>query len=184
MPWTAPKTWTVGETLTAGDLNIHVRDNLREMAAARAKTNGGYFVASGENELVERSVHAASESKIGETTSTTYGDLTDAEEDVGETIVGPFVMAETSGRAAVFFGCEYGNTSINQGFMSVELSGSTVSSASDEFALLVRTGAERTAAMHTFFDGLTEGVTTFTCKYRVGGGTGTFTKTHIIVMPF
>lgn len=28
MGWTAPKTWTAGETLTAVDLNTHVRDNL------------------------------------------------------------------------------------------------------------------------------------------------------------
>lgn len=28
MSWTIPKTWTVGEPLTAGDMNTHLRDNL------------------------------------------------------------------------------------------------------------------------------------------------------------
>lgn len=28
MAWTAPKSWAVGELLTAEDLNVHIRDNL------------------------------------------------------------------------------------------------------------------------------------------------------------
>jgi hypothetical protein len=28
MPWTAPKTWSAGETLTAANFNTHIRDNL------------------------------------------------------------------------------------------------------------------------------------------------------------
>jgi hypothetical protein len=28
MPWTAPKTWSSGETLTAANFNTHIRDNL------------------------------------------------------------------------------------------------------------------------------------------------------------
>ena len=33
MAWTAPKTWVVGEPLTAQDLNLHVRDNLLALKA-------------------------------------------------------------------------------------------------------------------------------------------------------
>lgn len=29
MPWTAPKTWSVGDVLTAADLNTYVRDNAK-----------------------------------------------------------------------------------------------------------------------------------------------------------
>lgn len=32
MAWTAPKTWTVGEVLTAANLNLHLRDNLNALA--------------------------------------------------------------------------------------------------------------------------------------------------------
>jgi hypothetical protein len=31
MAWTTPKTWTVGEVLTAANLNTHLRDNLGEV---------------------------------------------------------------------------------------------------------------------------------------------------------
>jgi hypothetical protein len=33
MAWTAPKTWVVGEAVTAGDLNTHIRDNLLALKA-------------------------------------------------------------------------------------------------------------------------------------------------------
>jgi hypothetical protein len=33
MAWTAPKTWTVGEPLTATDLNAHIRDNMLALKA-------------------------------------------------------------------------------------------------------------------------------------------------------
>jgi len=40
MSWTAPRTWVVGEVLTAGLLNAHVRDNLLETAPAVATAVG------------------------------------------------------------------------------------------------------------------------------------------------
>ena len=33
MAWTAPKTWSVGEVLTAANMNIHLRDNLLAVGA-------------------------------------------------------------------------------------------------------------------------------------------------------
>ncbi len=33
MAWTNPKTWSVGETLTAANFNIHIRDNLNALSA-------------------------------------------------------------------------------------------------------------------------------------------------------
>jgi hypothetical protein len=38
MAWTTPKTWTVGEVLTAAGLNIHLRDNLNAVAAPAASS--------------------------------------------------------------------------------------------------------------------------------------------------
>ena len=29
MTWTAPKTWAVGETVTAANVNLHLRDNMK-----------------------------------------------------------------------------------------------------------------------------------------------------------
>lgn len=31
MPWTTPKTWATNDLVTAGDLNLHLRDNLNEL---------------------------------------------------------------------------------------------------------------------------------------------------------
>ncbi|PJF21851.1 MAG: hypothetical protein CUN56_08965 [Phototrophicales bacterium] len=31
MTWTTPKTWNTGDPLTAGDMNIHIRDNLNAL---------------------------------------------------------------------------------------------------------------------------------------------------------
>lgn len=36
MTWTAPRTWTTGETVSASVMNAHVRDNLLELRTARA----------------------------------------------------------------------------------------------------------------------------------------------------
>jgi hypothetical protein len=40
MPWTTPKTWSAGETLTAANFNTHIRDNLNAIGPtiARART--------------------------------------------------------------------------------------------------------------------------------------------------
>ena len=37
MAWTSPRTWTVGETLTAANMNTHVRDNLNWLANDRPR---------------------------------------------------------------------------------------------------------------------------------------------------
>ena len=34
MAWTTPKTWTIGELVTADDLNTHLRDNLSHLKVA------------------------------------------------------------------------------------------------------------------------------------------------------
>jgi hypothetical protein len=38
MAWTTPRTWTVGEILTAANLNTHLRDNMLVAAGAKAAT--------------------------------------------------------------------------------------------------------------------------------------------------
>lgn len=51
MAWTAPRTWTTGELVTAALLNTHVRDNLLESAAAKVTTAGDLVYATGANAL-------------------------------------------------------------------------------------------------------------------------------------
>jgi hypothetical protein len=53
MAWTAPKTWVVGEVLTAANLNVHLRDNLNALNGSgpggfiRGKINSDGSIASG-----------------------------------------------------------------------------------------------------------------------------------------
>jgi hypothetical protein len=38
MAWTTPKTWSVGETLTAANFNLHIRDNLNFLKTQTARS--------------------------------------------------------------------------------------------------------------------------------------------------
>jgi hypothetical protein len=72
--------------------------------------------------------------------------------------------------------------------MGFAISGATTRAASDAQALaLVRGGSQGAVATQssaTFFvTGLTPGSTTFTAKYDVNGGTGTFANRTIVVIP-
>jgi len=55
MAWTAPKTWTVGELVTAANMNTHVRDNLNSLGPsfrtnkAAAETVTGSTVLQDDN---------------------------------------------------------------------------------------------------------------------------------------
>jgi len=54
--WTAPRTWTTGEDVTAAILNTHVRDNMTELRA------GGIAIAS---QAANDFLYAASSTQIG-----------------------------------------------------------------------------------------------------------------------
>ena len=49
--WTAPRTWTTGEIVTAAILNAHVRDNLLETAPAKVTTQGDLVYATAANTI-------------------------------------------------------------------------------------------------------------------------------------
>lgn len=51
MAWTAPRTWTTGELVTASMMNTHVRDNLLATEAATVTTAGDLAYATGANAL-------------------------------------------------------------------------------------------------------------------------------------
>lgn len=45
--WTHPRTWVAGDTLTADELNTHVRDNLDYLGGSRGWENIGIYNTSG-----------------------------------------------------------------------------------------------------------------------------------------
>lgn len=117
-------------------------------------------------------------------TSTSYDDMTTA---------GPAVSVVTGTKAIVFIAAEMENSSGSvTTHMSVAVSGATTIAASDDWNLMhvVGTAAEVFARgrMITFGLGgaggaLTAGTNTFTAKYRVSSGTGTFDNRELLVIP-
>lgn len=182
MAWTAPMTAVSGSVYTAAQFNTFVRDNLNETSPAKATTQGGYFVTTAPNEIVERIGQRDTDVNTGTTTSTSFTDL-DSPADVG-----PTVTVNTGQLALVLWGAQISNdTGTQSARVGVEVSGATTNAASDVRALTYdpTTGGGIFQASHTvFYDDLTPGSNTFELKYRVSGGTGTFLRRRLIVLPY
>lgn len=178
MAWTTPTTWTPTQTVTAALLNSNIRDNLLETAVAKAATAGGYFVATGANALAQRTVSSAYDSGIDTTTGTSYGDLAGG--------ASPAVTSTTGTSAIIFLSANmFVNTAGILAAMSFDVSGATTASADDGKAVR-HTSAAINAAMAASVVvpvTLTAGSNTFTAKYKVSGGTGTFSVRRIIAFP-
>lgn len=180
MAWTAPRTWIIGETLTAALLNTHLRDNMLETEGAKA-TGGGYFVSSAANAIVERKPKMSTTSASNPTASTTY------------TGSNPAVTTDTSDRALVLWSANFSNNTgggsagLGNTWMSIEVSGASSIAAEDATALVgqdTTANRNRQYMRHKFFVALTPGSNTFTAKYRVTGAcTGTWSERRIAVFP-
>lgn len=179
MAWTAPMTAVSNTTFTAAQFNTHVRDNLNETAVAKATQISSIFVGNGLNSIVERLPQVDNVAAAETTASTTYTDLA---------TVGPSVTTETGSRAIVFIRAAMDNTLATVGnFMSWDVTGASTLGASENqavnFAGLPAATRWRLGS-HYMISSLTPGVNTFTVKYRVTGGTGTFLTRQIAVIPF
>ncbi len=178
MAWTAPMTAVAGAIFSAAQFNQYVRDNLNECAPAKATAAGQFFVSTGANAIAARQLTAAVVATSQTTTSTSYADLA---------TIGPQVSAVTSDRAVVFFASDLDNTGVNgASSVSVAVSGATTISASAAWRI-ARDGAAAgniwRVGMAHLFTGLNAGTNTFTMKYTVGSGTGTFGNRELIVLP-
>jgi len=117
------------------------------------------------------------------TMSTTYADIPSG-------TVGPAVTVTiaASGKAIVTVtALETNSTNSAQSNMGFAISGATTRAAADTQALSLLNGGSQhptTQSSATFFvTGLTAGSTTFTAKYSVSAGTGTFANRTIVVIP-
>lgn len=182
MAWSAPMTAISNSVFTAAQFNQFVRDNLNETAPAKATTSGSHFVATGVNEIAERRSDGALDLGSGETTSTSFTDL-DA-----PAAVGPSATATTGAGAIVVVHCQLSNSGAGSSRMGYETSGATSLAAADNrgiglFGSSAVTMAAGTTVLHIGGTALTPGVNTFTAKYRVSSGTGTFSARRILVFP-
>lgn len=113
------------------------------------------------------------------TTSTSYTDLATS---------GPSVTLTTGSVALVILSAQiFNNTAGKFSFMSCAVSGATTDAADDDDALFFESSAandQMGASRARLYTGLTPGSNTFTAKYRVDAGTGSFLRRSLIVIPF
>lgn len=109
------------------------------------------------------------------TTSTTYTDLATA---------GPAVTVTTGTKALVILSAElYNNTASSYTMMSFAVSGASTVAASDNNRILLNASNQYVdCSFAMVVTGLTAGSNTFTAKYKVTTGTGTFSARKIIVV--
>jgi hypothetical protein len=179
MAWTAPMTAVANTVFTAAQFNLHVRDNLNETAVAKATQISSIFVGNGLNSIVERLPQVDNVATSETTASTSYTDLA---------TVGPSVTTATGARALVFVRVATDNSGANNGnFMSWDVTGASTLAASDNQACNfagVSAAARNRLTSAYLISSLTPGTNTFTAKYKVTAGTGTFLARQIAVIPF
>lgn len=156
MAWTTPRTWTVGELVTASIMNTHVKDNF--------------------NALNRAPCLAATVGAAQTTTSLSYTDLATA---------GPAVTMTTGTSVFIQLTAEINHNSVRH-YMGVTVSGASTIAADDSNAMLVINADTYQDNKHSagyYLAGLTAGSNVFTAKYKVGSGTGTFGLRQLAVWP-
>jgi len=170
-------TATASSAFTAAQFNTYVRDNLNETAPAKATAASQIFVATGVNAIAARTITGATVDTSETTASASFTDLATG---------GPAVTVTTGPSAMVFLTAKVLNSAGVSSFMGHAVSGATTIAAADSNSLIVDPGASnqvRTTVL-AFRDGdLTPGSNTFTAKYRVDSGTGTYVNRRIVVIP-
>lgn len=161
---------------TAAQFNTFIRDNLNETAPAKATTSGAHFAVSGTNEISERYSATASVLVNESTTSTTYDNLTTP---------GPAVTVDTGPNALVAIHGAMNNSGSGSARMSYEVTGASAIAPADNKGLgtFGVAGSGIVASCVVLHTDLTPGSNTFTAKYRVASGTGTFESRRLLVFP-
>ena len=176
MTWSAPMTAVSNSVFTAAQFNTFVRDTLNETAPAKATTSGAHFAVSGTNEISERISATAGVLTSETTTSTSFADLATP---------GPEVTVTTGPAALVIVHGAMENTGAGSSRMGYDVSGASTLAAADNRGIGVYgvAGAGVITSGVTLHTDLTPGSNTFTAKYRVASGTGTFLSRRIVVFP-
>lgn len=177
MAWSAPMTAVAGAVFTAAQFNQYVRDNLNELAVAKATQVSSLFASTGPNAIVERVPTAAFTAGSSTTAATAYGNLADA-------VTTSVTVAHGTRAFVSVFSHFASSVAGNRSHVGFEISGSTVVAAGDSKSInTILTGSTRFGASWTQID-MTAGTSTFTLRYRVTAGTGTFSNRRIAVIPF
>lgn len=174
MTWTAPMTAVSGSVFTAAQFNQYIRDNLNMTAPALASAAGQIFVSDGVNSIQPRTPTANIVGTTETTASTSYTDLT---------TVGPTITATTGTQVLIGLYAAMFNSAANNSLMSFAVSGASTVGAADNFAI-ANNGTNGIRYGHMLLlPGLTAGSNTFTAKYKVNAGTGTFVDRRMVLIP-
>lgn len=161
MAWTAPRTWTTSELVTAAFMNTHVRDNLTFLKGSTG----------------------ASQDAVRSFTNTSYLDL-DALTGGSGTISAVSVSVDTDTFVIVHVGAQLSNSDAGaRTFVSYRISGATTTAASDVWAMDVESGAANDTyhASNTTFQTVTAGTNVFEVQARVTTGTATISDMYLVV---
>lgn len=166
--------------LTAAQLNA-MRDNFNETAPAKATAAGGFIVTNGVNSVIQRMPSSDTVNTSQTSTSTSYVDLTS---------VGPTCSNVVSDvRVIVWMVAQMNNNGAsNETIASVAVSGATTTAADDNYCIDVQQPTTGTAFIDICSSRVvrltvTAGTNTYTMKYRVTGGTGTWKRRSMVVIP-
>lgn len=182
MSWSTPLTAVSNATLTAAQWNASVRDNLLVTAPALATAAGNMFVSSGANVLAQRVPNSDTVNTSETTTSTSYVNLTTA---------GPTASSVVSDVRVIVWWTVQSNTATvsTDSLSSIDVSGATTTAATDNYCTDVGQPGSGTAFLDVSASRVvrltvTAGTNTYKVVYRVTGGTGTFKRRTIVVLPF
>lgn len=177
MVWTSPMTAVAFEPFSAAEFNTHVRDNLLETEAAKATNAGSYLVSTGLHTVDwRRAVNDNTQS----TTSTSSTSFVTLSPDI-------WVQVNTGTTALVIVSAALWNSTGDVAAMSHMVTGATEISATHDWSLINEQNNTQVlqmchAHLHT---NLTPGLNTFRAQYQApNGGTASFTRRHITVLPF
>jgi hypothetical protein len=181
MAWTAPLTAVDGSTLSAGQFNESIRDNLNETMPGKATAAGSLFITTGVNALAERRPSGAVVAASEQTSSGSFSDLS---------TVGPRVTVVTGTSALVWITASVRNVSHpgRGAYASVAVSGATTLPATTARQIGVN-GIEESNPQRMSgscrITGLTPGSNTFTLQYRCepSYGPAQFEDREITVIP-
>lgn len=175
MVWHAPTTWTTNQTVTAAQLNAQLRDNMLETAPAKAGTSGAYpqiYTVAATNQIEPREVKDNITTNVESTTSTSYDDLG---------VHGAALTIDTGSFALCFPASRVFNSAGGVSYASFDITGTTTSPAADGRGI-ANQGTDDIRAASVQLMACDPGSNTFTMKYRVSSGTGTFSSRRLCVM--
>lgn len=182
MAWTAPFTAVAGSVLTAAQLNMFVRDNLRETMPAKASRPGSMFVTAAPHTLVERTAVRAADDGGADITTTSFGDPSTGEP-------GPSVTVTTGTAALVGYRALLRISSASARIeMAYAVSGATDIAADNSRSVGYSVSNSASGLQHRsgavdLLTELTPGVNTFTLQYNVSTGSGFVNGRRIWVQP-